>query len=128
MNAASTWTEPGSTASFWTLRGRLTWTAPREPVVAFRKASRTAAGSCPARLGTAERLAAEARAFADWVKASPPSRSGPVQLPGEPERAFRRQRSEHGVPIDDTTWAQMLQSGVKLGLEVAALAAIAQPR
>lgn len=85
----------------------------------------------PDRLGTASRLTAEARAFADWVKASPPApgqgADQRVMLPGDPERAYRRQRLAEGIPIDTTTWAQLLQAGTRQGLDEAALLAIAQP-
>jgi uncharacterized oxidoreductase len=80
----------------------------------------------PARLGGAAHLTREARAFADWVKASPPApgeAGQPVQLPGDPERRHRRQREAQGIPIDLTTWNQLLASGAKLGLDAAALRA-----
>jgi uncharacterized oxidoreductase len=84
----------------------------------------------PERLGTAARLTAQARAFADWVKASPPAPGQDagqrVMLPGDPERAWRRQRLADGIPIDATTWAQLLQAGTRLGLTEAELLAIAQ--
>lgn len=80
----------------------------------------------PQRLGTAQRLASEARAFADWVTASPPAAGQRVQLPGDPERAWRRQRGAEGIPIDRATWAQLLHAGTQLGLAQATLLAIAQ--
>jgi len=80
----------------------------------------------PAALG--ERLAfeQEALAFIDWVKASPP-REGfeAVQVAGEPERARRRQRSAEGVPVDATTWQEILAAAGKLGLDAAAVNAAA---
>jgi uncharacterized oxidoreductase len=79
----------------------------------------------PDRLGSAAHLTREARAFADWVKASPPSGEQPVMLPGDPERAWRRQRSAEGVPIDATTWNQLLQAGARLGLDQADALALA---
>ncbi|HNU10696.1 MAG TPA: malate/lactate/ureidoglycolate dehydrogenase [Rubrivivax sp.] len=80
----------------------------------------------PERLGTAAHLAQEARAFADWVKASPPSRETAVMLPGDPERASRERRSREGIPIDATTWAELLAAGARLGLEEAAMRELAQ--
>lgn len=79
----------------------------------------------PDRLGTATRLTQETRAFADWVKASPPAPGQQVQLPGDPERRYRRQRQAEGIPVDAATWAQLLQSGTKLGLDEATLKALA---
>ena len=80
----------------------------------------------PERLGTAARLTQETRAFADWVTASPPMPGQRVQLPGEPERAWRCQRNMDGVPIDAATWSQLLAAGARLGLEETALRQIAQ--
>ncbi|MCA0242288.1 MAG: malate/lactate/ureidoglycolate dehydrogenase [Proteobacteria bacterium] len=74
----------------------------------------------PARLGTAARLASEARAFADWVTASPPAPGQRVLLPGDPERAWRRQRQADGIPIDATTWAQLGAAAAKLGVSAPA--------
>ena len=71
----------------------------------------------PDRLGTAARLTHEARAFAGWVKASPPADGQPVMLPGDPERAHRRHRAQHGIEVDDTTFGQLLDSARKLGLD-----------
>jgi uncharacterized oxidoreductase len=82
----------------------------------------------PDRLGSASRLTAEARAFADWVKASPPAGGGTVMLPGDPERRYRRQREAEGIPIDATTWSQLLLAGTRQGLDEAALLAIAQAK
>jgi uncharacterized oxidoreductase len=82
----------------------------------------------PDRLGSASRLTAEARAFADWVKASSPAAGAQVMLPGDPERRYRRQREAEGIPIDATTWGQLLLAGTRQGMAEADLLAIAQPR
>ncbi len=80
----------------------------------------------PKRLGTAERLAAEAMAFADWVRASPPLQgTDRVRLPGEPEREYRQRRGAEGIPIDATTWTQILDAAASLGLERAAIEKLA---
>jgi len=82
----------------------------------------------PQRLGTAERLAREAMAFAEWVRASPPVAGvDHVRLAGEPEREFRRARAT-AVPIDATTWRQILDCGEKVGIGRAAIERLAQPR
>ena len=36
--------------------------------------------------------------------------------PGEPERARRADRQKHGVPIDTTTWQQLLEVARKVRL------------
>ena len=80
----------------------------------------------PAVLGDRAAFEAEALAFIDWVKASPP-REGfePVQVAGEPERAKRRQRTAEGVPVDATTWQEILAGATKLGVDAAAVNAAA---
>ncbi len=71
----------------------------------------------PQRLGTAERLAREAAAFAEWVRASPPlSGVDRVRLAGEPERESRRARLAAGIPIDATTWQQIVDAAEQVGL------------
>jgi uncharacterized oxidoreductase len=72
----------------------------------------------PAALGSTEAFEREAAAFVDWVKASPP-RAGvdQVLVAGEPERAARAQRSAHGVPVDETTWQEILDAARKLGVD-----------
>jgi hydroxycarboxylate dehydrogenase B len=77
----------------------------------------------PERLGSAQHLSREARAFAEWVQASPPAHGQTVQLPGDPERRHRRERGAAGVPIDAATWDQLMQAGGKLGLNEATLRA-----
>ena len=76
----------------------------------------------PERLGTREAFEREARAFADWLRESPAVDDDGVQLPGEPERRARAERSAHGIVIDDGTWAEIVQSGAKVGMPAAAFA------
>ena len=35
--------------------------------------------------------------------------------PGDPERLMRAAREADGVPIDDTTWAELLAAGDSVG-------------
>ncbi|MEY2735232.1 MAG: hypothetical protein RLZ58_641 [Pseudomonadota bacterium] len=76
----------------------------------------------PERLGTREAFEREARAFADWLRESPAVDDDGVQLPGEPERRARVERSAYGIVIDDGTWAEIVQSGAKVGMPAAAFA------
>ena len=80
----------------------------------------------PARLGDRAAFEAEALAFIDWVKASKP-REGfdDVLVAGEPERAMRTQRRAQGVPVDATTWQEILAAAGKLGLDPAQINASA---
>ena len=72
----------------------------------------------PVKLGRHAEFEAEAQAFLDWVKASPP-REGfePVRVAGEPERASRAHRTAHGVPVDATTWQEILDAAASLGVD-----------
>ncbi len=76
----------------------------------------------PAALGSGAAFAAEAQAVVDWVKASPP-RDGvaEVLVAGEPERASRARRTAEGVPVDGTTWLEILDAAAKLGVDPAAV-------
>jgi uncharacterized oxidoreductase len=60
----------------------------------------------------------EARRFVDYVKASPPSIAGqPVLGPGEVERRTRAARLAGGVPLDDTTWTDLLAAAKSVGID-----------
>jgi len=78
----------------------------------------------PAALGATGDFEREALAFIDWVKASPP-RDGVdgVLVAGEPERASRARRSAEGVPVDETTWNEILAAAASLGVDPKAVQA-----
>ena len=60
----------------------------------------------------------EALAFLESVQASPPREGcGPVQVAGDAERAWRAQRSADGIPVDDTTWREILDAAARLGVD-----------
>lgn len=44
-----------------------------------------------------------------------------VLVPGEPEALSRRERNQHGIPVDDETLRQLIQTGVDFGLDHDAL-------
>ena len=80
----------------------------------------------PARLAEPKQFETEALAFIEWVKASPP-RDGlaPVSIAGDPERAWRARRTAEGVPVDATTWQEILAAGTQLGVDAAKVNAAA---
>jgi uncharacterized oxidoreductase len=81
----------------------------------------------PKRLGTADSLAREARAYADWVRASPPAPGfDRVRISGEPERETRARRETEGIPVDDATWQEILRAGGKLKLDADTIDRIAR--
>jgi len=71
----------------------------------------------PAKLGTQTSFEQEAAAFVDWLRQSPPAPgSDGVRLAGEPEREARAKRAQAGITIDDQTWTEIEQAGVKAGI------------
>ena len=83
----------------------------------------------PAKLADRAAFEAEALAFLDWVQASPSREGfGAVQVAGDAERASRALRSVEGVPVDSTTWQEILDAAASLGVapgEVNAAAGVA---
>jgi uncharacterized oxidoreductase len=81
----------------------------------------------PKRLGTAEAFATEARAFLDSLRRSPVAPGfDKVRIAGEPERETRERRSREGIPVDATTWEEIVGAAGKLGLGRAALERLAE--
>jgi uncharacterized oxidoreductase len=73
----------------------------------------------PQALGTADRLRDEAMAFIDWVRQSPPAAGvDQLRIAGEPERERRAARLASGIPVDVTTWRDILAAAGKLGLDL----------
>ena len=63
-------------------------------------------------------VAREARRFVDFVKASPPAKPGePVLAPGDIERRNRASRLADGVPLDDTTLADLIAAAASVGID-----------
>jgi len=59
----------------------------------------------------------EVDTFIDWVKSARPAPGvDEVLTPGEPERMRRADREKNGVPIDGTTWQQLLDTAQKVRL------------
>ena len=80
----------------------------------------------PAALGGVVDFEREALAFLEWVQASPPREGvGPVQVAGDAERRTRAQRTAEGVPVDATTWREILDAAARLGVDVRAVQAAA---
>ncbi len=71
----------------------------------------------PGALGDRAPFEAEAMEFLRWVQASPPRQGyGAVQVAGDAERASVVMRSAEGVPVDSTTWSEILAAAEKLGV------------
>jgi uncharacterized oxidoreductase len=82
----------------------------------------------PAKLGGADSFAAETERVIEWVYSTPAAASfDRVRIPGEPEREMRAQRGASGVPLDPTTWGEIVACAVTLGFsrsEVSALSGV----
>jgi uncharacterized oxidoreductase len=39
-----------------------------------------------------------------------------VMLPGEPERRTAQQRTDAGIPVDETTWREIREAATSLGI------------
>ena len=73
----------------------------------------------PSKLGTQAAFDAEAQAFVDWLRQSPPAGGfDSVQIAGEPERAIRLQRERDGIEIDLQTWQEIVEAAVKVGASI----------
>ncbi len=71
----------------------------------------------PRALGTEDVFAREARAFLDSLRRSPAAPGfDKVRIAGEPEREWRARREKEGIPVDATTWQEIMAAAEKLGL------------
>lgn len=81
----------------------------------------------PKRLGHTDAFLRETLTFIDWVKASPAmAGTDGVKIAGEPERACRRERTAHGIPVDENTWDEILTAAGKLNLDPAQIDRLAR--
>ncbi len=71
---------------------------------------------CPKTMGTQESYFAELEDFIRWVQSPPDGYDASVLLPGDPERQKRADRQKNGIPVDQTTFNQLLETGQTLGL------------
>ena len=71
----------------------------------------------PARLVDQAWLNAELDAVIAYMKSSRPGKSGgPVLVAGDPERIARTGRQKNGIPMNDTTWEEILQAAQQVGM------------
>jgi uncharacterized oxidoreductase len=83
----------------------------------------------PGKLGTEAQFAAESRQFLDWLRQSSVAPGfDKVRIAGEPERETRARREMEGIPVDETTWSEIVAAGAKLKLKKEALQQLAQGR
>jgi uncharacterized oxidoreductase len=71
----------------------------------------------PARFGDVAAFRAELAAVIADVKASPPADpDNPVLVAGEKERITRARRLAEGIPVDPTTWGNLVRAAQSLGI------------
>jgi hydroxycarboxylate dehydrogenase B len=71
----------------------------------------------PASMGGTAYFEDEVENFVGWVKSAKPQPGvDEVLTPGEPERARKLDREKNGVPIDNTTWQQLIEVARKVRL------------
>ena len=74
----------------------------------------------PAKLSDGALFASEMKGFLEWVKASPAQPGfDRVRLAGEPEREYRAKRMAEGIPIDETSWGDILKAAERLKVDPA---------
>ncbi len=73
----------------------------------------------PVVFGGTDRFASEVEAMVEYMHdTSPIDESLPVLIAGEPEQQRMEERSRDGIPIDDTTWKELMNSAKAVGLAV----------
>jgi hydroxycarboxylate dehydrogenase B len=71
----------------------------------------------PARLASIDYVLAEVDAFIAYVKSAAPTNPDlPVLVPGEPERLARAERLKHGIPVDATSWGEIVAAAASVGV------------
>jgi hydroxycarboxylate dehydrogenase B len=81
----------------------------------------------PNRLGTAANLSSETAEFVKWVKESPVAQGVErIKIAGEPERDFRNQRGANGIPVDVTTWGEIIDAATQVGMQRADVERLAE--
>ena len=69
--------------------------------------------------GAVDEFLEESSAFCEQVISTPPAPGfADVMLPGDPERRMAARRQAEGIPIDETTWSQLIQAARDLGVTV----------
>ena len=74
----------------------------------------------PTKLSEGALFGDEMKGFIDWVKASPAQQGfDRVRLAGEPEREMRAKRLAEGIPVDETSWGDILKAAERLKVDPA---------
>ncbi len=72
----------------------------------------------PAQFRDREMFYQEVDQFVDYVKSSEMAEGfTEILIPGEPERKKRKRREKEGIPVDDETWRQILETAKRYGVD-----------
>lgn len=83
----------------------------------------------PERLGTSSHFQSQIDDFTGWLQSGPVADGfDKVRLAGDPERETKARRLRDGIPVDPTTWSDILASAAKIGMGAADVAALAGVR
>lgn len=83
----------------------------------------------PRRLVDGDWLAGEVDTLLDYLRSCPPADpDAPVLVPGDPERATKAQRLAEGIPVDRSTWHQLVEAAALAGVDEPTAAALATRR
>ena len=70
----------------------------------------------PERMGGAQ-FGPEVQRLIEWVTASPPREpGGEILMPGDPEERTKAERLANGIPLDDMTLRQVIETAQKVGV------------
>ena len=99
------------------LTGSGTWHQPTDPAVRAIVNGMLTILIDPAKLGIQATFEQEALAFIDWLQAGPVAPGfDAVQIAGDPERAYRKQRQTEGIAVDAQTWQEIVAAGHRVGV------------
>ena len=80
----------------------------------------------PEKFGTSEHFQSEIEGFLGWLHEAPTAAGfDKMRTAGEPEREWKKKRLKDGIPVDMTTWAEIIAAAEKVGLKGADVAKIA---
>ncbi len=71
----------------------------------------------PDRLNSDTGFAKEMKGYLEFFRSARPlTPDGRVMMPGEPENLSRRDRLANGIPLTDTTWQSICETGARFGI------------
>ena len=71
----------------------------------------------PAALGNVDYFRSELSGITEYVKSARPAQGvEKVLVPGDPERQSMAERGAKGIPIDDQTWREIINSAGSVGI------------